>query len=116
MDKHRWSLDDVCLRCGCERYMTTVGVRGGSVWFYRDRNGKNLHDRRPRCREKAKNEKEKLIEKAVIHLRDLRDFYFDDMENRHIEGDKILCEVLRELGGAEVAEVYEEVSKGWFHS
>lgn len=61
----------------------------------------------------TKLEKEKMIESAVVNMKQLVELSSGDPESCHWQADKILCDVLTNLGYTELVEVFYDVEK-WY--
>jgi len=52
-----------------------------------------------------------IEQKYINKLKDIQKG--GDIENRHIEEDRLLCDLLEELGYIEIVKLYDETTK-WF--
>jgi hypothetical protein len=61
----------------------------------------------------TKLEKEKMIESAVVYMKQLAELSDRDQEGCHWQADRILCDVLTNLGYTELVEAFNDVEK-WY--
>lgn len=64
-------------------------------------------------------EHEMSPEAALVRLKELTpngpdDALSRDQESEHVEGDRVLCAVLRHLGHAEIADAFEKARENWW--
>jgi len=56
-------------------------------------------------------EQKALIDKVKAELKELQNM--NDVEDKHFEADKLLCELLVSFGMADVVEIYKDIEK-WY--